>query len=126
MLRAELLERRQGLVVVGHQVVGAEEDVELVEPEAVGPGVEIDRVEDQVEVVAPVVHLGHVGVLERVLDGQRVEMEDVAQRRLDPLIRVRFGVFDVDPEGPLAILERLADPAGGASRAGVPPSLRDR
>ena len=111
--------------MVGDQVVRAEEDVELVEPEVVGPGVEIDRVEDEVEVVAPVVDLGDVGLLECVLDGQGVEVEDVAEQRLDLPVRVRVGVFDVDPEGPLAVLDRLGDPTAGQSWW-IPPTRRGR
>ena len=99
--------------VIGDQVVPAEEDVELVEPELVGLGVEVDRVEDQVEVFAPVVHPGDVGLLQRVLDRQRVEVEDVAEQRLDLALGGRLAVLDIDPGRPGAVLDRLGDPLDG-------------
>ena len=109
----EQFERGQGLVVVRYKVVAPEEDIEFMEPEMAALGVEVERVEDEVEVVAPVVHLGHVRVLERVLDGQGMEVENVVQERLHPFVRVRFEVLDIDPENPLRILDRIANPAGG-------------
>ena len=70
-------------------------------------------VEDEVEVIAPVVDLGDVGLLERVLDRQRVEVEDVAEQRLDLAVRGRLAVLDIDPERPVRVVDRLGDPLDG-------------
>src|SRR5262249_50417984 len=61
------------------------------------------------EVAAPVVDLRDVRLLDRVLDRQGVEAEDVAHQRLGTAVGVLVGVLDVDPEGPLLVVERVAD-----------------
>ena len=63
----------------GDQVVGAEEEVDVVRREAVLRCLEVDAVQDQVEVAAVALDLRVMDLGERVLDRQLVEVEDVGE-----------------------------------------------
>ncbi len=114
----DAIDIRQHIVMVGDQVIRPEEGVELVRRERVlGLRVVLDGMDRQVKVVAPVVELGHVRFLQRVVDGQGVEAEDLEQDRL-----TRLGRFagEIQPDhsrrlsqqtGELGRRDILADPA---------------
>ena len=93
--------------MVADDEVGAEEEIELAGPDLARFRLEIDRAEDQVQVLAPVVDPGDVGVFERVLDGERVEPEQVEHHPLDPGVARPLQILDVDPGQPLGVADRL-------------------
>ena len=90
------VERRDILVSVRDQVVAARKDVQLPGGELLlRRGVKGKRVEHDVEVRVPVVQLGHVTFPERVIDCQRMEMENVPEDAFTGFIRL---VEEIHPE----------------------------
>ena len=73
---------------------GDEEEVDVLGLEAVLAGLEVDAVENQIEVIAVRLDLGMMDLVERVLDGELVDVEDVRQ---EPRLLGRRVVHD-DPE----------------------------
>ena len=55
---AVLVEERQGFGMIGDHVIEAEEDVELMQPQHIGSGIDRRSMEDEVDVVSPIVDLG--------------------------------------------------------------------
>ena len=76
---ADLADRARHARVHGHEEPLAEEEIDVLRPEAVLRGAEVDAVEDQVEIVAVGFDLGMMELRQRVLDRQLVEVEDVGE-----------------------------------------------
>ena len=94
---------RHGVVVMAHQVVLAQEEVELVRTQrAPVLQVQVDGMEGDVQVGAPVVDLGDVRLDQRVVHRQGVEAESLGQDRLAHLGRL---ALEVDPQQALRIRE---------------------
>ncbi len=92
--RQRLVDVPDGARVHGHQVVGADEQVDDLRLDVIFFGVVVSRVEHD-EVVAVVgIHLGALVGTRGVLDGQRMKVEFVAQQRG---IFLRW-ILDVQPE----------------------------
>ena len=71
------------LVVERHDVVRADVEVQLGRPQALGGGLVLDVVDDDVEIARVVIDLRRVDErVVAVIDRQLVEAEDVAQQRL--------------------------------------------
>jgi hypothetical protein len=79
--------------VVGDEVFAAEEEVELVADEFLAAG-ELDGVGDDEQVVLVVLDLGEGAGRDAVLDGERVELKDALEDRLDLLVG---RVVEIDP-----------------------------
>ncbi len=99
--------------VEGDEVIRAEEDVQLMELEDLRPGVDPRDPEDDVEVGSPVVHLGYVRLLQRVLHRQVVEGEHVLEPGLDHARPLLLGRHEVDPQGPARVADDLPGSPGG-------------
>jgi hypothetical protein len=92
-----------GPVVVGHQEVLPEEEVKLGGREHAVLAAVVDRMDHHEEVRGePIFFLGEIlldlgrrGFGDAVLDGEWVEVEDIAENHLAP---PRGGGFDIDPE----------------------------
>ncbi len=64
----------------GNQELRRQEEVDVLGLEAVLAGLEIDAVENQIEVIAERLDLGMMNLVERVFDGELVDVEDVRQK----------------------------------------------
>ena len=101
---------RPGLPVMdGNEELRRQEEVHVLGLEAVLAGLEVDAVENQIEIIAVRLDLGMMNRVERVLDGELVDVEDIRQ---EPGLLGRRVVHD-DPE---------RDVLPGSSQAGSTPS----
>ena len=75
MLIALEIDDAHGCDVEGDEVVRPEEGIQFLEHQGVGAFFDVRESEDDVQVLVPVVHLGDVSLLERVLDRKLVELE---------------------------------------------------
>ena len=120
VLRAEVPGRGDGphrTFVVGDEVVRAQEDVELPGEELVGGGVETDPVHGQEDVVVVVVHLRIVDVLERVLDGQGMEVKRLGQ---DGRLLLPWGPRGRPSGSPPGVRDRRPGRTPRSARSGPP------
>ena len=110
----DLAERPRHARMHRHQVLRAEEEVDVLGLEAVLRGREVDAVQDQIEVVAVGFDLGMVRLAHRVFDGELVEVKHVGEDAR--LLRGRAVEVDPHPD-PAARLEpggvHLVDRLGG-------------
>ena len=111
----QLVDRSGFPVMDGNQEPRRQEEVHVLGLEAVLAGLEVYAVENQIEVIAVRLDLGMMNLVERVLDGELVDVEDVRQ---EPRLLGRRVVHD-DPEknvlprvepGRVHALDRGGDP----------------
>ncbi len=69
--------------MIGDEIIQTQEDVQLLQLEDIRCRLDLGQVEHDVQIVAPIIDLGDMAFLECVLDGQRMEMKDVAEPVLD-------------------------------------------
>ncbi len=111
---AVLIQNRQWTGVTGDHKIAAEKDVEFLKVQDVGFRVDPGYVENQVEVIIPIIHLGDVRLAQGVLDRKRMEMEHGAEPVFELVIRMALlGPLDIHPHQPAWIGDRLGDPARG-------------
>src|SRR5262249_13182316 len=103
----QVVQRGDRLFMYGHQVIRAEEDIQFMAGEA-RCWAEAGSVQYDVEVLLPVIHAGDVGLVERIVQGQRVEGEVLAEEPGD-LLHIG-GVWNhVQPEGPALLCQGVLD-----------------
>jgi hypothetical protein len=84
--RPDSVDHGHRMIMMGDEIVGPEERVQLQHLDVRPAGaVQRDRGQDEVDVLAPVVHFRYVGFLEGVVNGQGVKPERLAQDRLTSL-----------------------------------------
>ncbi len=92
---------------MSNDVVRSEENVQLIHfafPQR-SIFLNVHVIHDDVEIISPVVEFGRVGLLQRILDGQRVETESL-QNREGALVRL---VDKVHPEERAAISDEFGE-----------------
>jgi len=91
------------VLVVADDIAGADKEVEFDQLDGFGNGqVDVEGVQYHIDVVAPVIDLGDVQLLQGVVDGQGMEVEGVAQERLEsggPIVR------QVNPQQPPTLVQ---------------------
>ena len=98
-ISVELLDRARRAVVDGDQELRRQEEVHVLGLEEVLPRLEVDAVEDQIQVVAVRLDLRMVDGVERVLDRELVDVEDVGRIRLSSGV----GLSMIDPDQDAAV-----------------------
>ncbi len=91
----QLRDTARSAVVHGHEVIAAQEEIDIVCREFTLRVVEVDAVKNQVKVAGIGFDFRRVNTAERILDRQRMEMEHVGQNAC--FIGARRG--DIDPHG---------------------------
>src|SRR5262249_26881259 len=81
-----------GLAVMGHEIVAPKKKIELMRRERQRLGVKRHAMDYCVDVVAPVINLGHMHLAQGIVNGQDMKAKRVAQRRLDRCQRLRAKV----------------------------------
>jgi len=67
--RPQLLDGAAGIFVAGDEEIGAEKDVDLITVDIHAPFAKRERMEDEIEIAPVIVDLGHVHVIDCVVDG---------------------------------------------------------
>src|SRR5262249_52712967 len=121
-----LVERLDRLFVYGDQIIEAEEGIQLLRIQLL-VHFEIESVKDDVEVIVPVIEPRHVRLAEGVVNGQRMEVKEIAELDAEVLLRLRTethahpGGAGLVLQGPTDLLRRqtLPELAGGGAAHGA-------
>ena len=98
----DVIDCRDRDVVMSHKIVLPDKEVQFNRLDLVFNGIEQDGVHHDIQVAAPVIQLGRMVFLERVVDGERMKVKPVAQDGFSLLIR---GALKIDPYHPMRIVQ---------------------